>query len=118
MRRTMPVLVAIFALTLGGTAAYGADNHALQRVLDQWAIAWSSNDAERMLPLSTDIIAYEDVTLGAVNQGKNALRDFAAATFEGFADLKFELKSRMVAADGKSGGVEWVWLSPFGSACC
>ena len=118
MRRAMPILVAIFALTLGGTAAYGADNHALQRVLDQWAIAWSSNDAERMLPLFTDNIAYEDVTLGAVNQEKTALRDFAAATFEGFADLKLELKSRMVAADGKSGGMEWVWLGPFGSACC
>ena len=27
------------------------------------------------------------------NQGKNALRDFAATTFGAFADLKFELKS-------------------------
>jgi steroid delta-isomerase-like uncharacterized protein len=109
MRRTMPILVAIFALTLSGTAAYGADNQALERVLDQWAIAWSSNDAERLLPLFADNIVYEDVTLGAVNQGKTAFRDFAAATFGGFADLKFELKSRMVPAYGKSGAMEWVW---------
>ena len=109
MRRTMPVLVAIFALTLSGTAAYGADNQALERVLDQWAIAWSSSDAEKLLPLFADNVVYEDVTLGAVNQGKTALRDFATATFGAFADLKFELKSRMVAADGKSGAMEWVW---------
>jgi ketosteroid isomerase-like protein len=67
------------------------------------AIAWSSNDAEMLLPLFTDNIVYEDVTFGAVNQGKTTLRDFATATFGAFADLKFELKSRMVAADGNSG---------------
>ena len=57
----------------------------------------------------TDNIVYEDVTFGAVNQGKTALRDFATATFGAFADLKFELKPRMVAGDGKSGAMEWVW---------
>ena len=109
MHRRMPVLVAILALTVSGTAAYSADNQALERVLDQWATAWSSNDSERLLPLFADNIVYEDVTFGAVNQGKTALRDFATATFGAFADLKFELKSRMVAADGKSGAMEWVW---------
>ena len=109
MHHRMPVLVAILALTVSGTAAYSADNQALERVLDQWASAWSSNDTERLLPLFTDNVVYEDVTFGAVNQGKTALRDFATATFGAFADLKFELKSRMVAADGKSGAMEWVW---------
>jgi hypothetical protein len=59
----MPVLVAIFAWTLGGTTAYSADNQALEHLLDQWAIAWSSNNAERLLPLFTDNIVYEDVAL-------------------------------------------------------
>jgi steroid delta-isomerase-like uncharacterized protein len=109
MHRRIQVLVTILALTLGSTAAYSADNQALERVLDQWAIAWSSSDLERLLPLFTDNIVYEHVTFGAVNQGKIALRDFASATFGAFADLKFELKSRTVAADGKSGAMEWVW---------
>ena len=109
MHRRILLLVAVLALTPPSTAAYGADNQALERILDQWATAWSSNDSERLLPLFTDNIVYEDVTFGAVNQGKTALRDFATATFGAFEDLKFELKSRMVAADGKSGAMEWVW---------
>src|ERR1700746_2265429 len=39
----------------------------------------------------------------------NALRDFATAVFGAFEDLKFELKSRVVASDGKSGAMEWTW---------
>jgi len=109
MHRRILLLVAVLALSPVSTTANGADNQALERILDQWATAWSSNDSERLLPLFTDNIVYEDVTFGAVNQGKAALRDFATATFGAFADLKFELKSRMVAADGKSGAMEWVW---------
>ena len=81
----------------------------LEYVLDQWALAWSSSDVEKLLPLFADSVDYEDVTLGAVSRGKNALRDFATGVFAAFADLKFELKSRFVAADGKSGAMEWVW---------
>ena len=109
MHRRILLLVAVLALSPVSTTANGADNQALERILDQWATAWSSNDTERLLPLFTDNVVYEDVTFGAVNQGKTALRDFATATFGAFADLKFELKSRMVPAYGKSGAMEWVW---------
>ena len=57
----------------------------------------------------TDNVDYEDVTFGAVSHGRNALRDFAVGVFAAFADMKFELKSRFVAADGKSGAIEWIW---------
>jgi steroid delta-isomerase-like uncharacterized protein len=80
----------------------------LEYVLDQWALAWSSSDAETLLPLFADGVVFEDVTLGAVNHGKNALRDFATGVFAAFADLKFELKSRFATADGKSGAIEWI----------
>jgi S-formylglutathione hydrolase FrmB len=49
------------------------------------------------------------VTFGVANQGSTALRDFATGTFAAFSDLKFELKSRQVATNGKSGTMEWVW---------
>jgi steroid delta-isomerase-like uncharacterized protein len=102
-------MVAALVLAGSGSAARSADRQALEQVLDGWAVAWSSDDVEKLLPLFTDNVEYEDVTFGAVNRGRNALRDFAKGTFEAFADLKFELKSRMVAADGKSGAMEWVW---------
>jgi steroid delta-isomerase-like uncharacterized protein len=81
----------------------------LERVLDEWAIVWSSGDAARLLTLFTDDVYYEDVTFGAVNEGKAALREFATAVFTSFADLKFESRSRLVAADGTRGAIEWVW---------
>ena len=109
MRHTLLALLAVLALVGGGSATRSADSQPLERVLDQWAVSWSSGDVDKLLPLFTDDVRYEDVTLGAVNQGKNALRDFAVATFGAFADLKFELKSRLVAADGRSGAMEWIW---------
>jgi steroid delta-isomerase-like uncharacterized protein len=85
-----------------------SDTQVLEHVLEQWALAWSSSDVEMLLSLFADNVDYEDVTFGAVNHGKNALRDFATGLFAAFADLKFELKSRFAAADGKSGAMEWI----------
>ena len=86
-----------------------AETQALERLLEQWGAAWSSSNVEKLLALFTDDVVYEDVTLGAVNHGRDALRDFATAVFAAFDDLKFELKSRVVASDGKAGAMEWAW---------
>jgi steroid delta-isomerase-like uncharacterized protein len=109
MYRKLAVLVMLLALVNGGSSARGADTQELEHVLDQWVLAWSSNDVERLLPLFTESVDYEDVPFGAASRGRDALRDIAAGTFAAFADMKFELKSRSVAADGKSGMIEWVW---------
>src|SRR5690242_7337464 len=98
MHQRIPAFVAILALTLGAATAHCAETRELERVLDQWAIAWSSSDTGKLLPLFTDNVVYEDVTFGAVSKGKTALRDFAAGAFGAYADMTFELKSRMVAA--------------------
>jgi steroid delta-isomerase-like uncharacterized protein len=113
MRRTL-LISTVVAMMLGACAtdrAGGspADRAALERVLDGWAAAWSSGDVLTLLGLFTDDVYYEDVTFGSVNQGKRALRDFATAVFGAFANLRFEPRSRFVAADGKRGAIEWVW---------
>src|SRR5262249_29538682 len=102
------VLATILALAVVSSATRGAGTNmqALEHVLEQWAAAWSSSDVEKVLPLFTDNVVYEDVTFGTVNHGRKALRDFATTTFAAFQDLKFELKSRIVASDGKSGAIE------------
>src|SRR5258706_6541752 len=109
MPQKLLVLVTLLALGGGGSSARGADTKELEHVLDQWALAWSSGDVERLLPLFTDGVDYEDVPFVAASHGRDALRDIATGTFAAFADLKFELKSRFVAADGKSGAIEWIW---------
>ena len=113
MRQHVLILAAFIAL-LGGCvttswAGEPVETAALGQVLDQWAVAWSSSDVDKLLLLFTDDVFYEDVTMGAVNQGKEALRNFATATFEAFPGTSFAVKSRLVASDGKWGAVEWVW---------
>ena len=74
-----------------------SDTQVLEHVLEQWALAWSSSDVERLVSLFADSVDYEDVTFGAVNHGKNALRDFATGLFAAFADLKFNGASQINA---------------------
>src|SRR5215475_4679645 len=44
MRRKLLVLVSVLALAGTGSSARGADTQELEHVLDQWVLAWSSND--------------------------------------------------------------------------
>ena len=84
MRQQVLILAAFLVLVGGGATTSGAGEHvdaaALGRVLEQWAVAWTSSDVDQLLPLFTDDVLYEDVPLGAVNQGKEALRNFATAS--------------------------------------
>src|SRR5690349_12314920 len=79
---------------------------ALTQVLDDWGRHWSSHDMDRLLPLFADDVIYEDVTMGAVNHGKDELRRFGQGFFVGFPDITFEVTSRF--ASGSSGALEWV----------
>jgi len=113
MRQSVLIVMALTAWLGGCATTRGAgepkDTAALEHVLEEWAAAWSSSQVEKLLPLFTDDVYYEDVTFGAVSKGRDALRTFAMSTFEAFADLRFEVKSRFVAANGKWGSIEWVF---------
>ena len=77
-----------------------------ERVLEAWAMAWSSHDTEKVLSLFTDDCVYEDVTFGAINRGKEELRAFADGVFAGIPDLKVDLTTRFAA--GTWAGMVWV----------
>jgi steroid delta-isomerase-like uncharacterized protein len=77
-----------------------------ERVLEAWAIAWSSHDTEKVLSLFTDDCVYEDVTFGVVNCGKQELRAFAEGVFASVPDFTIEVTARFVA--GHWAGLEWV----------
>ena len=80
-----------------------------QRVLDQWGPAWSSGDAGKILPLFTEDVHFEDVPLGVVTKGHAELRGFVTGMLGALADVRFEVTSRFVAADGTSGALEWIF---------
>ena len=79
-----------------------------ERMLDDWAAAWSSHNTEKFLSIFTDDCVYEDVTFGVVNHGKKELRAYTEDVFAGVPDFKMELKARFVAGD--RGGMEWVMI--------
>jgi steroid delta-isomerase-like uncharacterized protein len=76
------------------------------RAIQDWAAQWSAHNMERLLPLFTEDVVYEDVTMGVVNRGAAELRAFGEGFFSGFPDVTFELRSSF--ANGTSGGAEWV----------
>ncbi len=82
----------------------------LERMLNDWAIAWSSNDSsndpERVLALFLDDCVFEDVTFGVVVHGKDELRSFVKGAFAAVPDFKYGLTSRF--ADRQWAVIEWV----------
>ena len=78
----------------------------LERVLDEWAAAWTTHDVERLVALFTEDGLYEDVALGSVSRGHAELRDFAAQTFAILPDFQLQVTSRFVC--GNRAAIEWV----------
>ena len=73
--------------------------------LAEWAAGWSAHDDERVVRLFTENCVYEDVTIGAVNHGKDELRAFAAAIFAAIPDFAIELSSSHAAE--RWAAMEW-----------
>ena len=76
-------------------------------IAEKWIAAWNSHSPDKMLPLFTDDIFYEDVAFGEANRGRPELRKFAADEFEAVPDLELKL----VRADirGGHGTIEWTF---------
>jgi len=77
----------------------------VERMLDEWAMAWSSNP-DRVLALFADDCVFEDVTFGVVARGKEELRSFANRAFAAVPDFKYEVISRFAASHWAA--IEWV----------
>ena len=75
------------------------------QLAEAWAEAWSGSDPERVVALFTDDCVYEDVTLGAVNNGSEQLSAFAAGFMTAIPDFKFEVVSSFATEDRLS--IEW-----------
>jgi steroid delta-isomerase-like uncharacterized protein len=77
------------------------------RIAEDWLAAWNSHDAEKVIPIFTDDVFFEDVALGAVSHGSEELRKFATSTFAAVSDAKFDLGN--VSVDRRHGTIEWVF---------
>lgn len=78
----------------------------LERILGQYAAAWSARDVQQVLSFFTDDCVYEDIALGRVNRGKEELKAFLSETFAAFPDFTIEPKTPFMG--GNWVGLEWV----------
>ena len=77
------------------------------QIAESFIAAWNSHDVEKVIPVFTNDVLYEDVTFGTVNHGSAELRKFAASIFGAVPDAKFDLLSTTV--HGGHGTIEWVF---------
>jgi len=110
IKRTLISAILFVTLMLSAIAA-SADGKSKTEsgtaIAQKWIAAWNSHNPDKMLPVFTDDIFYEDVAFGEVSHGSAELRKFAASEFEGVPDLKLKL----VRADihNGHGTIEWVF---------
>ena len=109
VQRALTVIL-LAMLVMPATAAPSGDKSAADRdaaIAEKWIAAWNSHSPEKMLPVFTDDVFYEDVAFGEVSHGSAELRKFAASEFEGVPDL--EVKLLRANIQGGHGTIEWVF---------
>jgi steroid delta-isomerase-like uncharacterized protein len=100
--RGLVAAAACLAVILSGSVASAADT-----IADQWAVAWNSHDAEKIVALFVENGVYEDIAFGSTNRGAAALRSYAKAYFDAVPDMKTSVTSASVK--GGRGYIEWVF---------
>lgn len=103
--RTWLVLAATAFLLFG--KAFSQTRHMQPKIVENWVAAWNSHDVNKVIPLFTDDVLYEDVTFGAVNHGSADLRKFATFFFDAVPDMNFQVVKSSVR--GERGIIEWVF---------
>lgn len=109
-KRILAVAVIVSALMLSASAAPPEGKSTGDRdaaVAEKLIAAWNSHSPDKMVPLFTDDIFYEDVAFGEISHGSAELRKFAASEFSGVPDL--ELKLVRAHIQGGHGTVEWTF---------
>jgi steroid delta-isomerase-like uncharacterized protein len=78
----------------------------VERMLRDYAAAWSSGDVEKVVSFLTDDCVIENVGGGAVYRGQEEIKAWVRDNFAAIADLKIEVQSLFVAGDWAGG--EWI----------
>jgi steroid delta-isomerase-like uncharacterized protein len=109
-KRTLAGAILLAMLVLPAIAAPPEGKPASDRdaaIAEKWIAAWNSHNPDKMLPVFTDDVFYEDVAFGEVSHGSAEFRKFAASEFEGVPDL--ELKLLRAHVNGGHGTIEWMF---------
>ena len=109
-KRVLTAVILLAALVLPAIAASSKGKSTSgpgTAFAEKWIAAWNSHNPDKMLPLFTDDIFYEDVAFGEVSRGSAELRKFFLSEIEGVPDL--ELKLERANIHGDHGTIEWTF---------
>src|SRR5437588_12491905 len=76
-------------------------------IVSRWIAAWNSHDVEKLIPLFTPDLTYEDVAFAQTSHGPAELRKFIAAEFDSSPDLHVELVNSYI--QGGHGVLQWIF---------
>ena len=76
-----------------------------EKMLAEYPLAWSEHNMNKVLSFFNEDCIYEDITLGVVNRGKQALMKFANEMFTTQPD--FHLEYTRYFANDTQGMAEW-----------
>ena len=100
------VLVASTAIVAAQQASPAASPAALPPPLAEWATAYSSGDADRLLALYTDDALWEEVAIGLAAHGQDEIRAHLDRLYTAVPDFTVDVTNGFVAGD--QAVVEWV----------
>jgi steroid delta-isomerase-like uncharacterized protein len=104
------VLAAVLIVSTNISAAQEASPAAppatLPPPLAEWAAAYSSGDADRLLALYTDDALWEEVAIGLAAHGQDEIRAHLDRLFTAVPDFTVDVNNGFVAGD--QAVVEWV----------
>jgi steroid delta-isomerase-like uncharacterized protein len=109
-KRASTIIILLGMLVLSAIAAPApskSDKDPGAALAEKWIAAWNSHDPDKMAPLFTDDIYYEDVTFGEVSHNGAELRKFYLSEVEGIPDL--ELKLDRANIHNGHGTIEWTF---------
>ena len=76
--------------------------------VDDYLAAWNSYDGEAVAAFMAEDVTYEDLSSGAVYEGRAAVRTYVAGTYGFSSDYRFIVVSAQ--ADGDRYAIEWEML--------
>ena len=74
-------------------------NTEKEKLIQEYAAAWSAQDIGRISSFFTEDCEFEDVPMKIVCHGKDELKAFLGDTFQAFPDFKMEISRIAVAGD-------------------
>jgi len=78
----------------------------VERMLRDYAAAWSSGDVEKVASFLTDDCVIENLGGGMIYRGQEEIKAWVRDNFASIPDFKIEVKSLFVAGDWA--GAEWI----------